>query len=66
MKMSPNDKEISIHELAKEMEAAGFTGQGMKNPEHVPSDERYGARAAIAGLDASCRSRIRLHHSRHI
>ena len=37
MKMSPNDKEISIHELAKEMEAAGFTGQGMKNPEQAYS-----------------------------
>jgi len=37
MKMNPNDKEISIHMLAKEMEEGGFTGQGMKNPEQAHS-----------------------------
>jgi len=31
--MEMNGKEINIHELAKEMEAAGFTGQGMRTPE---------------------------------
>jgi len=35
MKMSQNGDEISIHELAKQMEAAGFTGQGMRNPEQA-------------------------------
>jgi hypothetical protein len=33
--MELNGKKISIHELAKEMEAAGFTGQGMRNPEQA-------------------------------
>jgi len=35
MKMNPNGKEIHIHELAQQMEADGFTGQGMRNPEQA-------------------------------
>jgi hypothetical protein len=35
MKMNQNGKEIHIHELAQQMEADGFTGQGMRTPEQA-------------------------------
>jgi len=65
--------DFNVHELAKEMESVGFTGQGMRNPEQAHSyimlaadNPNIAAELPEAGIGfwKACRFQYRIWQSR--